>query len=252
MSEEPAQPGPGGSVELDPEFEVWTADEIGFEGLTEYRFLHHPLFSGDSRPLLPGGEAGANEFLQRRREELHRLEEAGDFEAAVRMHHHDHWAAALLEYKARLAPEVYWRLAGEFFCDHRWPSSGFESDWMEVFASAVPDREQMMTEQERAAFEALPSPVKVMRGFAWDSGARAFSWTRSRVVAERFAREAAGYRDAGPPRIAYGSVRKEVVIAVLLRRSEDELIVRPDDVTLVGIEELADPEAPMPSESSMA
>ncbi len=61
-------------------------------------------------PYRIGGEAKVNGILEDRRAELRRLDDAGDFEGAVRLHHHDHWTEALLTYRDRLKPATYWRL----------------------------------------------------------------------------------------------------------------------------------------------
>jgi hypothetical protein len=53
------------------------------------------LLPEDALPLTPGEEGKWNAKLRARREQLRRHEDAGEFEAAVRMHHHDHWARAL-------------------------------------------------------------------------------------------------------------------------------------------------------------
>jgi hypothetical protein len=219
--------------QLDPEFEVWTLDGAG-----GYRFADHRLLPGESLPVAPGAEARANAVLQARREALQRLEALGDFEAAVRMHHHDYWAAALLEYASRIDAATYWRLAGEFLCDHLWPSSGFSSAWGQVFSRSIPGREQMMTAEEREDFNQLPASIEVMRGFAHDGGERAFSSTRTRAVAERFAHQAATFPGAGAPRIAHGTVGKDAVIAILLRRQENEVLAQPLGVSITRIAEL--------------
>lgn len=213
-------------VGLDAEFEVW--DEGPIPGL---RAVSHPLLE-EPIPFIPGEEAALNARLDDNRAELRRLEEAGDFEGAVRLHHHDHWTDALLTYRDRLGPKTYWRLVGEFYCDHSAPRAWFATDWEETFFAPVPEREALMEPDERAAFRNLPDIVEVMRGFAEKGGERGFSWTRSEQTATHFAREAASFPGAGAPHVAIGTVPREHVIAVLLRRGEDEVIVRRGAVSI--------------------
>jgi hypothetical protein len=113
-----------------------------------------------------------------------------------------------------------------------------------------------MSEEERKAFEALPDPVQVFRGFHRDGGERGFSWTTDREMAEWFAqvfnRGPKWYRrpgsepDApllwgdpgGVPRVASGTVAKRDVLAYLLEREESEVLTLPEQVMLTGIERL--------------
>jgi len=78
-----------------------------------FRLAQHPLIA-DALPVPAGGESAANEPAARARAELRRLADAGDFEGVVRLHEHDHWAKALLAYRARLTYDAYCRLAEEF------------------------------------------------------------------------------------------------------------------------------------------
>jgi hypothetical protein len=210
-------------VKLDPEFE----DEAFLPG---FRVVNHRLLG--AFPYRTGGEAKVNATLDDRRAELRRLEDAGDFEGAVRLHHHDHRTEALLAYRDRLEPATYWRLAGEFYCDHSAPSAWFATDWEKILLDERPERERLMETDERAEFRNLSDVVEVMRGFAQEGGEHGFSWTRSEQIATHFAREAAKYPGGGTPYVAFGTVSREHVIAVLLRRGEDEMVVRPGTVSI--------------------
>jgi hypothetical protein len=220
---QPSRPIP---VELDAEFELW-----GEGPLPEFRLLSHRLLK-EPIPFMPGEEATVNGVLNERRAELRRLEDASDFEGTVRLHHHDHWTEALLAYRDHLQPATYWQLAGEFYCDHSAPSAWFGSGWEEILSDERPGREMLMDADERAEFRNLPDIVKVMRGFAQEDGEHGFSWTRSEQTAIHFARKAASYPGGGDPCLAYGTVPREHVIAVLMRRDEDEILVRPENVSI--------------------
>lgn len=226
---------PAKRVELDTEFELWSDEPI-----PGVRFVHHKLIA-DAIPVPPGHEQRANDLAARARAELQRLEAEGDFEGAVRLHHHDHWVEALLAYEARLDDETYWRLAGEFYCDYAAPSAWFASEWKLVFANPRSGREAMMNDAEQQAYARLPDVIDVLRGHARKLGERGFSWTLSESVAARFAQEASAYEGATEPRVAHGTVRREDAICVLLRRGEAEIVARPGSVSITKVRPLAQP-----------
>ena len=203
------------------------------------RMVTHPLLESPI-PVGPEGEAKANRRLAERRELLSRYEHAGEWECAVRMHNPDYWSQALLRYANELPDDAYWRLAGWCYREHLWTVLRGD-DWRKILSAARPGRrEHLMTDDERNELYALEEVVTVMRGYRLDSAERGLSWTRSREVAERFARDAFAHDNAAP-RIAHGTVARECVIAVFLTRGEDEIVARPEDVTITGADTLSEP-----------
>jgi len=89
----------------------------------------------------------------------------------------------------------------------------------------------LMTDKERAEFDALPESITVYRG-AQESTADGVSWTLCEAVAEEKALRAAGENEAGKGRVIKGSCAKTSVLAYFNDNSfsEKEVLVKPDHV----------------------
>ena len=93
-----------------------------------------------------------------------------------------------------------------------------------------------MDDLERYVFGNLPAIVTVFRG-CYQTNRAGFSWSTSRDVAERFP-TLMRYRQPGQPLLIEGRVRRERIAFLKLDRSEEEVVVHPDDVEVVGVVEL--------------
>ena len=101
--------------------------------------------------------------------------------------------------------------------------------WATIWRAAAADPDALMSRRERRAHSALPARVTAYRGFSRD-GARGWSWTLQRDVAEDFA---VRYEDddvSAQPRLCTVQVESRAVIAVLLLGDEQELIIDPDTI----------------------
>jgi hypothetical protein len=81
---------------------------------------------------------------------------------------------------------------------------------------------EMMTENERAKYSALPNSVAIYRGCGSDERP-GICWSLQRETANKF-RSFAGYRPLGSPVLLAATVNKSKILAVKLDRAEDEVV----------------------------
>ena len=108
------------------------------------------------------------------------------------------------------------------------------SRWATFLADAADSRDYdyLMSEEERAALEALPAQVTIYRGIRTCQIRReiyGLSWTLSRSVAEWFANVRGSYwgDQAGEPVILEQTVDKSRIVWLLLERNELEVVIPP-------------------------
>lgn len=107
--------------------------------------------------------------------------------------------------------------------------------WLEFFEEAAFTREHdhLMSEEERAALEALPERVTVYRGLRtkrYQPDHVGFSWTLSREVAERFAnvyRKARWGDPDGEPIVLEETIDKDQIVWLIFGRNEQEVVICP-------------------------
>jgi hypothetical protein len=126
---------------------------------------------------------------------------------------------------SRIAPALtdaeFWPLVADVWMDSE--SIGRHRRLIRrLLASPRPQRDLIMTAQERAVFSALPDPIVAWRGTRRINGDHMMSWTldEARAVwfAERFAFRAPGL-------VLKAEIPKDAVVAYLDGRSEREVIV---------------------------
>ncbi|WP_374928976.1 hypothetical protein [Kytococcus sedentarius] len=101
--------------------------------------------------------------------------------------------------------------------------------WATIWrAVATADPARVMSRRERRALAALPPVVTAYRGFGGE-GARGWSWTLERDMAEDFAVRYEEGIDA-EARLCIAEVDTSAVIALLLLGDESELIIDPDEI----------------------
>lgn len=88
-----------------------------------------------------------------------------------------------------------------------------------------------MDEQEQALYESLDETVTIYRGAHVGYNEEGMSWTLKREIGVWFAHRFANARDHGGVLLT-GTVAKADIRAVVLDRSEAEVVVFPEDVTI--------------------
>lgn len=196
-------------------------------------WISHPLFNEVLPvPVRPGEEGRANLALAKARERLAEIEKGEAWEEAIFEHAPEYRLAAFLRYAEKLTDEEYWRLASVVWASYTFTSFVQLQDWISVLGSSRPGRSAMMSEHERAELGKLPVVVRVFRGFDHPNGQRGYSWTLSREVAWRFARDGI---NGGAQMVAEGEIDRDAIIALLLRNGEAEVVANIDHVRIVDI-----------------
>lgn len=117
--------------------------------------------------------------------------------------------------------------------------------WRALFTANRSAKEHLMDDEEHVALEQLPTRVRIYRGCGNDEGIYGMSWTLDRDLAKRFAVLAHGLRRLAlgeapteiKPTIAEGWCRKEQVLAHFTARSEAEIVISPENVTVERAEQ---------------
>lgn len=185
--------------------------------------LRHPLVY--MIPFLPQHSKTANAALARKHAALVKAAEEGDWQAWIWLHERPWRFTAFAQIADGLDDETYWLLLSDVWID----SENLHQVGDRVLRSLleIPERgasTQMMTEAERAAFDALPEQVVVYRGWNGGGTRHGWSWSLDRERAEWFARRFA------PPeggKIIEATVPRSAILALFTRRSENEVVIDP-------------------------
>lgn len=120
---------------------------------------------------------------------------------------------------------TYWQLVGIAWTDSENIHQNID-DWIDLLLADVPNREEIMDDEEHIALSALPETITVYRGVHCMEAAYGLSWTTDLAKAEWFAKR---YKNK-IPMVFSGNVCKSNVIAHFLGRNEKEIVVHPEDV----------------------
>jgi hypothetical protein len=213
-----------GPADLHPDLEEWL-DPPG----DEFRFIRHPLLVTLYKPALT---ANTNHDFEQKVRSVEVANQAEDWDQYVWLHEKPYRAEALYDVAYLLDDGDYWELVSAVWIhsENIWEC---EDEWRALLSADRPHRELLMSEEERSFLADLSIPVEIYRGYDRTGRERGFSWTLDRSRAELFAQRS----DEGVPRLAVGFTRNP--IAYLNARSEQELIVFPEDVTGIAVETLA-------------
>lgn len=143
----------------------------------------------------------------------------------IALHERPHRLHALIMCLQRgVMHKEYWRLLGEVWVDTEAPWVNLET-WLQLFTASIPQREHLMSSEERNDLASLPDILTAYRGVS-SQHAYGASWTLDYERAKRFANRYGGAGGA----ILCGAVKKKDVLAHFTRRGEAELVVAPDRV----------------------
>lgn len=200
--------------------------------------LRHPLVY--RVPYWDGENPLINRQYAHKREALSKARRDGDWNTVIFLHERPYRAAAL----AMIAPFIdsdadYWRLVASVWTDTEnfWQERGLWLRLLTATKARRATRHLMMTEQERAKYDALPNALTVYRGgssgtyrFPAASGRRksaqsGFSWTTDRNVARWFSGRF--LRDGEHGLVYERTVARSDVIALLDGRGEHEVLLLP-------------------------
>lgn len=191
-------------------------------------FLRHPFYVGRCDPKRA---AWVHAAIENRKRIVGELAVKEDWHGVVFTYENAFRLEAFLEYCPAFDDQTFWTVLGDVWTkqEQLWPN---RKVFLQLFQSARPSREHLMTPEERSALEALPAEVPVFRGFIGVRG-KGLSWTLDRASAEWFARRFEALEHLGQPRVKEGVVRKQDILAYFGRRKEMEIVIDPDKVTHV-------------------
>ena len=120
-------------------------------------------------------------------------------------------------------PEVFWPAFVE-----NWPVCDATWEYRRLLLAVLrkqPPSSPFLTAKQRSLYERLPARVRVFRGCSRER-IRGVSWTKSRQVAERFAR---GHRGIEVPNavVAVAMISKDAIFLVNHERREREIVLDP-------------------------
>jgi hypothetical protein len=146
-----------------------------------------------------------------------------------------------LQMMERLVPDVpdalYWQLLSDTWTQYYYPARHHREEWLRLFRSSRPGRENLMDEEELALYRALPALVTVYRG-AVPLYRRGISWTTDKERAAWFAYYHGHHFYEGPERKAKArvysvTIERDSVWALLNGRGESEVLLDPDLLTKI-------------------
>lgn len=151
---------------------------------------------------------------------------------------------AFLEIVPRLNDRGYWTLLRDVWitAEVTFPK---KQDWLNLLGAQRPERESFMSCSEHETLQSLPSVVEIYRGCGHVDGIYGLSWTLSYERAKFFAAYSCGPRrlmlcpeqHGQWPVLAKATCSKSDVIAYLNHRQEEEIVVDPRKITVLGAKE---------------
>lgn len=191
--------------------------------------LKHPLVFSvpHAQPL----NAVVNASFLAKRNAAAQAKASGEFLRYIMLHERPYRLNAFESIQSRLADAAYWRTLRRVYQDAE-NVEELPRRWRRALLAKRPQREAMMTPEERTFLEALPETLTVWRGASSPDELRAgFGWSLSERVARWFALRA----PTGRPLLAKGEVMKAHVLAYLDGRNEDEIVVAFESVTALRV-----------------
>ena len=221
--------------ELDPVLALYI-DEDGPFGPS----IKHPLvFSIVHTPTL---NAYVNAQFEAKREALRKAKARCDWKTCVWLYERPYRLDAFLDISWHLDGPRYWDLLGQVWSDteNSWQN---RDDWRKALTADREGREMMSDEDVRCVFDLPPEEggllpmTRIYRGYRFGDALEGYSWTLDKARAKWFANRLR-QDDHPSPKVASGLVAKEHVIAYITGRDEQEIVVLPEHVIDLEIEEV--------------
>ena len=196
------------SIELNPELELYLCD-VPFWG----RSLKHPLVF--QHPLYSPGLA--NRALEQKKAALIAARKCGDWHSYIFLHERPYRNEA---YDKLLPADMGSGERAQLLASVWTDCENIHQllDWWDATFERT-DGKQMMTDEDRDAFEELPERIELWRGGCNDGG---WSWTLEKKVARFFADR--GINESTGT-LLHAWIAKDDVYAYLTSRQESEILV---------------------------
>jgi hypothetical protein len=177
--------------------------------------LRHPLLY--QVPLLNNG--AANRLYKYKVQETQRALKQRNWTKYVWLHERPYRIDAFIEVADKMSDRNYWEHLACIWAD---TENGWQnlSEWQRLFDSDRPERRYLMDTYDFQAYSNLPDMVTVYRGCQKNQNENGLSWTFDKEKAQFFAT-----RLGKKGIVLEKSVNKNQIVAVLLGRNEQEVII---------------------------
>lgn len=155
---------------------------------------------------------------------------SGDWSRLLWMHERWYRFQALYEHAASMDDKVFWRCFGEVWHDSE-DIRGNTWLFRRLLAQNRPQREKMMSEEERRALDQLPELITIYRGYSYRNAKKGWSWTFSLHHAKWFARRFE-VLSRSPATVAVGEARTKDVLGLLNRGDGGTVVIDPATVVI--------------------
>jgi len=213
---------------LDPELQDHLEESEGLGTL-----LKHPLVF--AVPFTPNLVAYYNSQLWAKQAAVREAIEKRDWGRYIALHERPYRLHAFIEIVDEVDDPTYWTMVGNWWTDSENIHQNFE-EWMDLWSADRLDRESAMDDEERVALAVMPEILTIYRGYQVASSKLGMSWTLDRQQAKWFANRFR--RPNNTAWIATAKIYKTDVLAYFTGRSEEEIVVLPDDVFDVRVEQV--------------
>jgi len=177
--------------------------------------LRHPLLY--QVPLLNNG--AANRLYKIKVLEVVRALGEENWNKYVWIHERPYRIDAFIKVADKMSDRCYWETLAVIWSD---TENGWQnlSEWQRLFDSDRPERRYLMDTFDFQAYSNLPDVVTVYRGCQKNQNENDLSWTLDKEKAQFFAK-----RLGKKGIVLEKSVKKNQIVAVLLGRNEQEVII---------------------------
>lgn len=208
------------------------------------KMIHHPLIIEMFLPELDEIPNQLLEMINKRFEykkaAIEEAIDASDWHKYVFLHERPYRPPALDEAVFYgLSDREYWELVGEVWTDSEnvWQ---YPNLWHNFWTMDFEGREHVMDVAEQKTLLELPDEITVWRGshHSVENASNGMSWTIDYEKAKWFAN-----RYKRPERfLAEGKVKKEHVLAYFSGRNESEVLIMPENVEIISVENISEDE----------
>lgn len=191
--------------------------------------LQHPLVY--QVPYSPHLNKMANKQYEFKKNKLNQSIEKKDWDSYIFMHERPYRLEAFQAIEDQLSDQEYWSTLQSVFVDSENINQNYY-DWENLFYSERNGKEHFMSEDSKIAFDKLPEELIIYRGFVNEDGEKSFSWSldleRATWFANRFNSDEESY-------VAKATVNKKDIIGYIVDRSEEEIVVLPENLNIIKI-----------------
>lgn len=190
------------------------------------KILHHPLIV--EFPINLECCAAVNVRFNEKNRMLQEAEDTEDWRTYIWLHERPYRIQALYFIEAEIGNKEFWELFADVWMDTE-NQFQYYNQLEELLKSGRPDKEFLMSEEEREFLKALPETgIQIYRGFHIPEKRFGMSWTLDLEKAKWFAKRLP--RASDTPEVIAGLVDKKFIHAYFDGRNESEILVFHDDV----------------------